>query len=233
MKSATYFKMFTGGKLALLLLMLCITQVTLAETTRYVSDNLEITLRSGESTKHQILRMLSSGTPLEVLETNPESGYSKVRDPKGTVGWVLTRYLMNLPSARDRLADAQKKLVNMEIEITRLKEEAKQTTGDRKSLTQEKQKLEEETRKLTQELNTIRKTAASTLAIDQENRTNKAKLVALEQDLQVVKQENEALKDRTARDWFMVGAGVIVLGMVIGLLIPKLRWQRKSSWDSL
>lgn len=233
MKSAAHFKTFTGGKLALLLLMICITQVTVAETTRYVSDDLEITLRSGESTKHQILRMLSSGTPLEVLETNPESGYSKVRDPKGTVGWVLTRYLMNLPSARDRLAEAQKKLVNMEIEITRLKEESKQISGDRKTLIQEKQKLEEDTRKLTQELNTIRKTAASTLAIDQENRTNKAKLVALEQDLQVVKQENEALKDRTARDWFMVGAGVIVLGMVIGLLIPKLRWQRKSSWDSL
>ena len=233
MKSVAHFKTFTGGKLALLLLMICITQVTVAETTRYVSDDLEITLRSGESTKHQILRMLSSGTPLEVLETNPESGYSKVRDPKGTVGWVLTRYLMNLPSARDRLAEAQKKLVNMEIEITRLKEESKQISGDRKTLIQEKQKLEEDTRKLTQELNTIRKTAASTLAIDQENRTNKAKLVALEQDLQVVKQENEALKDRTARDWFMVGAGVIVLGMVIGLLIPKLRWQRKSSWDSL
>lgn len=204
-----------------------------AETTRYISDELEVTLRSGESTRHQILRMLKSGTPVEVLETNPDSGYSRVRDPRGTEGWVLTRYLMNTASARDRLAEAQKKLVNMDIEVTRIREQLKQLTEDNRKLAGEKQKLEEETRKLTQELNTIRKTAASTLAIDQENRTNKARLLELEQDLQVLRQENEVLKDRTARDWFMVGAGVIVMGMIIGLIIPKIRWQKKSSWDSL
>ncbi len=204
-----------------------------AETTQYVSDNLEITMRSGESTRHQIVRMLSSGTPLEVLEENTETGYSRVRDPKGTVGYVLTRYLMNLPSAQDRLAETQKKQVNTEIETKRLKEEIKQRNEEHKSLAAEKQQLEEDARKLDLELNTIRKTAASTLAIDQENRTNKARLVTIEQDLQVLKQENEALKDRTARDWFMVGAGVILLGMVIGLIIPKIRWQKKSSWDSL
>ena len=41
------------------------------------------------------------------------------------------------------------------------------------------------------------------------------------------------LKDRTARDWFMVGAGVVILGMIIGLIIPRIRWRKKSSWDSL
>lgn len=204
-----------------------------AATTQYVSDNLEITMRSGESTRHQIIRMLNSGTPLEVLASNAETGYSQVRDPKGTVGYVLTRYLMNAPSANDQLADAQKKQGNSEAEAKRLKEELKQRNEEYKALAAEKQKIEEQAQNLDLELNTIRKTAASTLAIDQENRTNKALLVTIEQDLQVLKQENEALKDRTARDWFMVGAGVILLGMVIGLIIPKIRWQRKSSWDSL
>lgn len=207
--------------------------VAAAETTRYVSDELEVTLRSGESTRHQILRMLTSGTPVEVLETNTETGYSKVRDPKGTVGYLLTRYLSSAPVARDRLEHAQQKLVNAEIEIKRLKEELSQRTAENKTLTAEKQKIEEEARQLDVELNTIRKTAASTLAIDQENRANKTRLVTVEQEMQALQQENEALKDRTARDWFMVGAGVVLLGIIIGLIIPKIRWHRKSSWDSL
>jgi len=61
----------------------------------------------------------------------------------------------------------------------------------------------------------------------------KNKIVGYERQSQSLLQENQSLKDRTARDWFMVGAGVILLGMIIGLIIPRIRWRKKSSWDSL
>ncbi len=57
----------------------------LAET-RYVSDSLEITMRSGKSTSHGITRMLRSGTPVEVLETDKKTGYSHVRTRSGKEG---------------------------------------------------------------------------------------------------------------------------------------------------
>ena len=41
----------------------------LAES-RYVTDDLEVTLRQGESTGHRIISMLKSGTQVEVLSTN-------------------------------------------------------------------------------------------------------------------------------------------------------------------
>ena len=67
----------------------------------WVSDQFEITLRTGPSTTNAIERMLSSGTELVVLEQDDESGYSHVRTTGGTEGWVLTRYLMDEPSARE------------------------------------------------------------------------------------------------------------------------------------
>ena len=73
---------------------------------------------------------------------------------------------------------------------------------------------------------------ASALAIDSENKDLKSRLVSLERQLQTVQQENESLKDRTARDWFMVGAAVVLLGIIIGLIIPKIRFRKKSSWDT-
>jgi SH3 domain protein len=69
----------------------------------WVTDQFEITLRSGPSTSNAIQLMLSSGSRLEVLERDPDSGYSRVRTQGGTEGWVLTRYLMNEASAREQL----------------------------------------------------------------------------------------------------------------------------------
>ena len=59
--------------------------------TRYVSDRLDIQMRTGKGTKFRILRMLPSGTAVEVLETDTANGYTRVRTPGGVEGWVLSR----------------------------------------------------------------------------------------------------------------------------------------------
>ena len=87
-------------------------------------------------------------------------------------------------------------------------------------------------RRVSQELAEIKRTASSALAIDSENKDLKSRLVALERNLQTLQQENESLKDRTARDWFMLGAGVLLIGILVGLIIPRIRWRKKSSWDT-
>ena len=83
--------------------------------TRYVSDTLEITMRSGKGTNFGITRMLRSGTPVEVLEVDKKSGYTQVRTKSGKEGWVLSRFLMNGQAARDRLATAEKNLAELEL----------------------------------------------------------------------------------------------------------------------
>ncbi|MGD2076047.1 MAG: TIGR04211 family SH3 domain-containing protein [Gammaproteobacteria bacterium] len=201
--------------------------------TRYVSDRLEIQMRTGKGTQYRILRMLPSGTALEVLEVDQENGYTRVRTPGGVEGWVLSRLLMKGRAARDRLADAEKKLARLELEnrkLTAAQEDLREAKG---STTEERDQLMKENRRLSQELDEIRRTASSALAIDAENKKLKSRIVAYERRAQSLQQENEGLKDRTARDWFMVGAGVVILGMIIGLIIPRIRWRKKSSWDSL
>lgn len=204
-----------------------------AAETRYVSDRLEIQMRTGKGTQFRILRMLPSGTALDVLEVDQENGYSRVRAPGGVEGWVLNRYLMKGQAARDRLTDAEKKLAELELENRKLKTTFGDLKEEKGSTEKERNELDKENRKLSQELEEIRRTASSALAIDTENKDLKSRIVAYERQLQTLQQENEGLKDRTARDWFMVGAGVVILGMIIGLIIPRIRWRKKSSWDTL
>jgi len=200
--------------------------------TRYVSDTLEITMRSGKGTSYGITRMLRSGTAVQVLEVDKKAGYSKVRTSSGKEGWVLSRFLMNGKAARERLAAAEKSLAELELENRKLTTAMSALTDEKKSLQNNLGDLEGESRSVSQELAEIKRTASSALAIDSENKDLKSRLVSLERELQTVQQENQSLKDRTARDWFMVGAAVVLLGIIIGLIIPKIRFRKKSSWDT-
>ena len=200
--------------------------------TRYVSDTLEITLRSGKGTSFGIIRMLRSGTPVEVLDVDKKTGYTQVRTNSGKEGWVLSRFLMKGQAARDRLATAEKELAEMELENRKLTTAMTALKEEKSTLESNLSTLEGESRGVSQELAEIRRTASSALAIDSENKDMKGRIVSLERQLQTVQQENETLKDRTARDWFMVGAAVVLLGIIVGLIIPKIRFRKKSSWDT-
>lgn len=215
----------------MLLSLLAAAAGAIAAPLRYVTDQLEITLRSGESTQHQILRMVPSGTPVEMLEENEESGYSRVRMPDGTEGWVITRYLDRMPSGRARLAKAEEELASLRDQLERLQQENRQLRNQNTELGGQVDQLDEAKSGLEREVARIQRASASALAIDEENRTLKTRLRGLERDYQILQQENEALKDHTARDWFIVGAGVVLLGIAIGLLIPKIRWRKKSDWS--
>lgn len=212
-------------------LSLLVCGTALAET-RYVSDNLEITMRSGKGTNYGITRMLRSGTPVEVIEEDKEEGYTHIRVKGGKEGWVLSRYLMKGQAARDRLAAAEKSLAELELENRKMETSMAALTDEKAALVKELEGLEGQTRNVSQELAEIKRTASSALAIDSENKDLKGRVVSLERQLQTLQQENEGLRDRTARDWFMVGAGVVLLGIIVGLIIPRIRWRKKSSWDT-
>lgn len=212
-------------------LSLLVTGTALAET-RYVSDNLEITMRSGKGTSYGITRMLRSGTPVDVLEEDEETGYTHVRVKGGKEGWVLSRFLMKGQAARDRLAAAEKNLAELELENRKMETGMAALTEEKAALEKELAALDGQTRNVSQELSEIKRTASSALAIDAENKDLKGRVVSVERQLQTLQQENEGLRDRTARDWFMVGAGVVLLGIIVGLIIPRIRWRKKSSWDT-
>jgi len=205
--------------------------ITASAETVYVSDQLETYMRSGKGNQYRIVRTLPSGTSLQVLGT--EGDFSKVRAPSGAEGWVLSRFLMTNRPARDRLGDLEQHLAQLELENGKLTTELEKVRGAKADVQSDQQTLLTNNQKLTQQLEEIKHTASSALAIDAENKELKSRVVGYERQLQTLRQENEGLRDRTARDWFMVGAGVMIMGMVIGLIIPRIRWRRKSSWDTL
>lgn len=203
-----------------------------AQTTRYVSDELEITMRNGQGIKFGIKKMLQSGTQLQVLETDP-TGYSKVRTPDGAEGWVLSRYLSNSPSARNQLESSQQRIANLELEITKYKEEISALSSQNSDVDTQNLSLRERSQRLSKELDDLRRTASNAVALENENRQLKEKLQQIDHRNQSLVIENNALKDNSTRSWFLIGAAVLFAGVVLGLILPRLRMRRKDSWGSL
>ena len=73
--------------------------------TAWVDDQLYLPVRSGAGPQFRIIEnAVPSGTPLEVIEVS-DSGYTRVRTPKGNDGWVSSQYLSNTPIARNDLSN--------------------------------------------------------------------------------------------------------------------------------
>jgi SH3 domain protein len=198
---------------------------------RYVVDNLIITMRSGQSNQHAILRTWPSNTKLEVLETGDK--YSKVRGPDGTEGWVLNQYITDKPTAKLRLDAALQKLDKIEKENAKLKSEVATLQSKESKLSNQKSQLSRDNKKQIDELTHLRRVAAKPLKLENENQRLKKELLELESKHELLLQENQMLGDSSDRDWFLNGAGVIILGIIIGLVAPRLKPRKKSSWGAL
>jgi len=220
----------TGIFVALLVSALLFASAASADSA-WVSDEFEITLRSGPSTSNAIELMLSSGTQLEVLERDSESGYSRVRTGGGTEGWVLTRYLMNEPAAREQLATLTSQLSSEASRGSSLNAQLGTIRTEYDNATRRIETLEREKSELEEELGEIKRTSANVLSINNQNKQLREQLAAEEIRGATLEQENRELTSQTTRYWFMSGALVLVVGMVLGLWLPRIRWQRRSRYD--
>ncbi len=212
-----------------LLLTFATISASIAANYNYVSDQLVITLRTGQGNTYQILKTLPTGTRLEVLETT-ETGYSRVRTNDGTEGWVRSQYLMDKPTAAMQLEHTSRQLEQLKEQNDKLRDTLSQVQKERADLSAERDDLLKQKQEADKELTHLNEVAAKPVMLDKENRELQQKNVALEKEMQILNQENQVLKDRSRRDWFIAGAGVLLGGLILGLLIPRLRLKKRSSW---
>lgn len=207
-----------------------IPQQVMSETINYVSDELTIPLRSGTSDKHRIFRFLASGTPLNVLEVSEDGNYSRVTDPDGKEGWVKNSDLMTRRSARDRLVDANDKLAKSRASVKELKKTIAELQSESKKLSRQLESSEKHGRTLEGDIAYMKKVTANPMALANKNKSLEEQISTVTKLNVQLKNENKRLSDQSTKEWFILGAAVSLGSLLFGLLITRIRWQRKNSW---
>ena len=214
-----------------LVLFLALGCATAGAEDRWVTDEFEVMMRSGKSTRQSIVRQLRSGTRVEMLEVDSESGYTRVRTGSGTEGWVLTRYLRNSPTAQLRLPDVERRLAESEAQRAKISNELAELKNSRRSLEREIGELQATSSSQRNQLDRITRLSAETIQVDQQNTELKKRLAESEQQIEKLQSENRQLASRANREWFLIGGAVLVAGLLLGLILPRISWRKKSSWS--
>ena len=198
--------------------------VAFAETA-YITEKLEIPVRSGESREYRIIRYLQAGAQVEMLQTY-ESGYTKIRDERGREGFVLGRYLV------DR-APSFVIAGRLETEVAKQRETIKRLEQDIEALTAQNKSSNESVKMAKDQLAEKEVELKEFLAAAGDSITLRNRLVALETERQVLLADNETLRaeklaarDDSFKSWFALGAVTLAVGWFVGLLMPRVRRSR-------
>ncbi|MDO9105175.1 MAG: TIGR04211 family SH3 domain-containing protein [Methylovulum sp.] len=205
---------------------------TVQAETVYVTDNLNLSLRSEASNDAKVLKLLPTGTPLMVMGEKTKSGFTPVRMSNGMEGYIQTRHIQKEPPARDQVEASSKNLKALQTENAALKAELKTVKESITPGTSLEKSLATERDSLSLELGELKKAAAGVIQLKNERDELQERVVNAERELQQLKLENQALKDTTNQDWFLYGGILSLFSVILGFILPKLGWRRKSSWDS-
>ncbi len=193
----------------------------------YVSDTtLETILRTGPGTSHRIISMIQVGTRVTLV--SEEDIWAQVTLEDGKTGWMLKKYLTNQPPwvlTAERLTAENKALQAQLAQMKRGKQDLSDETAQvKKDLEATKRELDS----VRQQYETLKKGASQYVSLKGafDKLTEEAKQV--NDRLSEVQQGYDNLKSSTMINWFLSGAGVLVLGWLLGLIMARTRRRRTS-----
>ena len=213
----------------LLALLLVLGPLSAFAATMYISDELTVPLRRGPSNGHKIINAaLPSGLALEVLGEDSASGFTQVRTPNGTEGWVPTQYLVNQPVAKERLAAANKRIETLEAQLKSTRENFQDVRGARTEIEGRASALTKENQRLQTELAEIRRVSATAITQFNENKQLKTDNASLQTQVTQLTERVRTLERNSMLRGCLAGGALVVVGLVLGAWIKSR--PKRSSW---
>src|SRR5687767_1634530 len=213
----------------LLALLLVLGPLSAFAATMYISDELTVPLRRGPSNGHKIVNAaLPSGLALEVLSEDKAAGFTQVRTPNGTEGWVPTQYLTNQPAAKDRLSAATKRIETLEAQLKSTRDNYQDVRGARTEVESRATQLTKENQRLQTELAEIRRVSATAITQFQENKQLKTDNASLQTQVTQLSERVRSLERNAMLRWFLAGGALVLLGLILGSWIKSR--PKRSSW---
>lgn len=200
--------------------------------TRYISDVVLVPVRSGAGNQYRIIHSgIPSGTQMTVLEEDSSGDWAKIRTQRGMEGWVPKQYLTATPTAQLQL-DQAKATVAAAVQKAQTLEERLQTLqNEHKNLTTQATRASQERDAYAEELRELKALSADAVNLNQRYQELLTRHEMIQTEFDAINAENDRLKsDQTVNQW-LFGAGLMILGMILMLILPALRpKKRHSEW---
>jgi SH3 domain protein len=197
--------------------------------TLYVSESLEITLRSGPGNDYRIIAMPSSATRLQLLEEGKE--WNRVRDENGREGWVLKRYTTTELPRIVVIERLQQENQRLKAAADKAMEQARGLAAENKELTSSLAGSQKELAAVQQQYSGLRADAGNVVELRDKHQETVRQLQTITAAKEKLAKENQELRAGSRMRWFLTGAGVVGGSMLFGFFTG--RFERRSRRSSL
>ena len=219
--------------------------------TRYVSDQMIISMRESRSPEATAVAFLVAGTPVEVLEEADD--YLFVKITNGQEGWVRSKYILTQRPKAMVIKELKAEIIELDNQIKTMEAQADPSSDDASDIHQiyelklknletvldkEKQsaaatrtelkELKNRNEKLQADVNRLSKQNKSLSKEDDGSDTLKKEIVRLQQANQALNQELNQMETNgqpstlsSGIKWFFAGGGVLLLGLLLGKSVPR------------
>ncbi len=192
--------------------------------TAYITDMVKITLRTGPGIDHKIITMVTSGQKVEVLF--PDQEWSNIRTVGGREGWVLSRFLTPKKPSVLLLEKLEKKHKKLKDGLESLIKENKMLKDENKRLNLELSDSKTDHNKISESYKALKRESSGFIKLKTNYQKTMSKLS--DQTKRADKFEDELIQLQLRQNirWFLTGAGVLILGFLIGFSAK--RQKRRS-----
>ncbi len=187
----------------------------------YVTEEIEVMVRTGPDMKHKIIAMPKSGTSVEVVEVQED--WSRVRLSSGRDGWILTQFLIPGPPSKKVIALVRSQNQALTREKNNLAEENARLKSERLELEKALSKQTEQAKAVGKSYEELKSGAEGYLELKASYEKATQELTARTKQVGGLEKELASLRNSQTLHWFLGGAGVIVVGFVIGFLSRRSR----------
>lgn len=206
------------------LLTLSLASVPSIAADKYVSDVIYIPVRSDKNPQASILQQgVASGTKLKFIreETGTDNNlWSLVTTPDGTEGWVRSQNVTDKPTAALQLAalsNSSRDVLALQTENGQLKEQLA--------------KVQQEHQQLLADTEDMRQAATTAFNLEEEHQRMLKDNQLLQTHADVLKAENEKLKNTDRFNHWIYGGGLVFGGVFLSFILQAFgRRKRRSEW---
>jgi len=197
-----------------------------ADSIVYITDQVDIPIRSDKSFGDNIIRSLPSGSELSLLQITDNNVWAKIKYDD-TVGWIIASYLSKDPPAREELKKLKRTHNANKLLISKFEDEKATLEKELMSLKNENANLIVQNSKSQAEKAHIEQIYEDALKLEHENERLIQETLQLKTELQLAENNTQIEKDTSQRNWFIVGALVLFFGILIGYIVPSLVKRRR------
>ncbi|HIB28075.1 MAG TPA: TIGR04211 family SH3 domain-containing protein [Candidatus Thioglobus sp.] len=205
--------------------LLILSSLASAQSFVYITDQVDIPMRAEKTFGDNILRSLSSGSKLAILQAT-EDGWTQVKFESST-GWIISRYLSNNPPARVRLEKLRQTYNANKLLIAKLAKRKTELESEVQALKVKNTKLSIQTSKSKAEKEHIEQVYKDALKLEHANEKFITANLQLKTEIQLLKNNNTATEESSSRNWFFTGSIVLFFGILIGFIFPNFVNRRR------